>query len=92
MESKFVVIYNMYKREIHKGDEINEQKWENCMRRSGSNCHMRDIGLVVFGVDTINQTDAVLPEPGDLMPAFYALLAVMAGSILVMIAALAKKK
>ena len=28
------------------------------------------IGLVVFGVDTINQTDAVLPEPGDLMPAF----------------------
>ena len=22
------------------------------------------IGLVVFGVDTINQTDAVLPEPG----------------------------
>lgn len=50
------------------------------------------IGLVVFGVDTINQADAVLPEPGELMPAFYALLAVMAGSMLVMIAALAKKK
>lgn len=50
------------------------------------------IGLVVFGVDIITQTDTVLPEPGDLMPAFYALLTVMAGSMIVMIAALARKK
>ena len=50
------------------------------------------IGLVVFGVDTITQTGAVLPEPGDLMPAFYALLSVMFGSMIIMIAALAKKK
>lgn len=50
------------------------------------------IGLVVFGVDTITQTGAVLPEPGDLMTAFYALLSVMFGSMIIMIAALAKKK
>ena len=50
------------------------------------------IGLVIFGVDMITQTETVLLEPGDLMPAFYALLSVMLGSIIVMIAALAKKK
>lgn len=50
------------------------------------------VGLIVLGVGTITQTGNALPEPGELLPAFYALLAVMAGSMLVMIAALAKKK
>lgn len=49
-------------------------------------------GLVVLGVSTITQTGTSLPEPGDLLPAFYALMAVMVGAMLVMIAALAKKK
>lgn len=49
------------------------------------------IGLVVFGVDVVTQTGTVLPELGDLMPAFYALLSVMLGSMAVMIAALTKK-